>query len=159
MRVPHIQITRFAGRDLGDEIVALWNRGIENEEVRELLLQLAETGRNAEFADIAYSVACNTALPMNERLDGLNVLIALNDARLGPLCNSLADEPASWPDRLSRWAAVRMFPKPLLVEQLAKVLSRVTESKRAVGDITYTLPRIIEQVELDDPHWKNCVSG
>lgn len=67
------------------------------------------------------------------------------------LCNSLADEPAGWPDRLSRWAVVRLFPKHLSVEQLAKVLNRITESKRAVGDISYTLPRIVEQVDLDDP--------
>lgn len=151
MRVPRIQVTRFAGPDLGDEIVALWNRGIENEEVRDLLLDLAGTGRNAECADIAHSVACDTALPMNERLDGLNVLIALDDPRLGRLCDSLADQPAGWPDRLSRWTAVRLFPKHLSVEQLARVLSRITESKRAVGDISYTLPRIIEQVDLDGP--------
>lgn len=151
MQVPRIQVTRFAGVDLGDEIVALWKSGVENEEVRNLLLDLARTGRNIECADIAHAVACDAALPMNERLDGLNVLIALDDARLGSLCNSLADEPASWPDRLSRWAVVRLFPKHLSVEQVAKVLSRITESKRAVGDISYTLPRIIEQADLSDP--------
>jgi hypothetical protein len=129
--------------------VALWNSGVENEEVRDLLLDLAGTGRNAECADIAHAVTCDTALPLNERLDGLNVLIALNDARLGSLCNSIADEPASWPDRLSRWAVVRLFPKYLSVQQLAKVLSRITENNRAVGDISYTLPRIIEKVDLD----------
>lgn len=151
MRVPRIQVTRFAGPDLGQEIVAQWNSGVENEEVRDLLLDLAGTGRNAECADIAHSVVCDTALPMNERLDGLNVLIALNDGRLGPLCSALADDPADWPDRLSRWAVVRLFPKHLTVEQLAKILSRITESKGTVGDISYTLPRIIERVDLDDP--------
>ncbi len=150
MEVPRIQVTRFAGSDLGNEIVALWKDGIENEEVRDLLLDLAGTARNAECADIAHSVARNPALPINERLDGLNVLIALEDARLSPLCNSLADDAAGWPDRLSRWAVVRLFPKHLSVEQLAKVLHRITESNRAVGDISYTLPRIIEQADLDD---------
>lgn len=150
MHVPQIQITRFAGPDLGEEIVALWNSGIENEEVRDLLLDLARTGRNVQCVDIAHSVACDTALPINERLDGLNVLIALDDARLGALCDSLVDEPSGWPDRLSRWAVVRLFPKYLSVEQLAQVLSRIAESKGTVGDISYTLPRIIEQVDLAD---------
>ncbi len=151
MRVPHIQVSRFAGPDLGDEIVELWSEGIENEEVRGLLLELAGTGRNAECADIAHSVACDTALSMDERQGGLSVLIALGDARLGLLCNSLADEPVSWPDSLSRWAVVSLFPNHLSVEQLAKVLSRITESKGTVGDISYNLSRKIDRVNLDAP--------
>ncbi|MCH4267850.1 MAG: hypothetical protein LKF80_05555 [Brevundimonas sp.] len=150
MRVPPIQVTRFAGPDLGTEINELWDAGIENEEVRDLLLDLISTGRNAECADIAHAVTYNTDLPINERLDGLDAMIGLADARLDQLCGSLADEPARWPDRLSRWAVVRLFPKYLSGDQLSKILSRVSESKRAVGEISYTLPRIIERSELTD---------
>lgn len=149
MRVPHIQASRFAGSDLGDEIAALWSEGVENEEVRGLLLDLAGAGRNSECADIAHSVACDAALSMGERRNALNVLIALADQRLGTLCKSLADEPAGWPDSLSSSAVACLFPNHLSVEQLAKVLSRITETNGNVGDITHTLPRIIDRVNLD----------
>jgi len=151
MTVPRIQVTRFAGPDLGDEILTLWNGGIENEEVRDLLLSLIGIGKNKECSDVAYAVALDTSLEINERLDGLNALVGLDDPRLSDVCNSLVKDPDTWPNRLSRWAVVRLFPKHLSVEQLSAVLSRISESKRAVGDISYTLPRVIEHAELSDP--------
>lgn len=150
MEVPGIQVTRFAGADLGNEIRTLWGNKVENVEVRSLLLNLAETGRNIECADIAHGVTCDTTLPDNERLDGLDVLIALGDPRLDSVCSSLADEPANWPDHLSPRAVVCLFPKHLSVVQMAKVLSRIIVNDRIVGDISYALPRIIEQADLCD---------
>lgn len=150
MSVPRIQVTRFAGPDLGDEILALWNGGIENEEVRDLLLSLIEIGQIKECSNLAYAVAFDTSLEINERLDGLNALIGLEDPRLSDVCKSLVEDSSTWPNRLSRWAVVRLFPEHLSVEQLGVVLSRISESKQAVGDISYTLPLIIDRAELSD---------
>lgn len=41
-----------------------------------------------------------------------------------------------------------MFPTNLSVTLLCKVLARITEKKRSVGDISWNLPRLIEHVDL-----------
>lgn len=53
MSVPWIQVQRFASRDLAAEVRQLWLGGIENEEVRQLLLMLIDVGKMTICADIA----------------------------------------------------------------------------------------------------------
>ena len=57
LNVPHIRVHRFASSELAGEINQLWNYGIENTEVRQLLLSLIEEGRITGCADIANDVA------------------------------------------------------------------------------------------------------
>ena len=57
LRVPDIQVLRFASPELADQIGALWLGGIENPEVRLTLLELIEAGR----------IAVDTIVPESER--------------------------------------------------------------------------------------------
>ncbi|MGO8180180.1 hypothetical protein [Rhizobium leguminosarum] len=148
LRVPSIQLHRFAAADLGPEVQSLWEGGIENYEVREMLLTLIGLGKMADCADIAYDVATAGTAPDSERIDALEALIHLADPRLPAVSASLTDDPPLWPNRLTRAALSRLFPDHLSAEQLCKTLARVTEKKRSVGDISWHLPRRIEQVDL-----------
>lgn len=148
LRVPSVQLHRFAADDLGPEVKRLWEGGIENHEIREILLNLIGLGKMTDCADIAYGIAVDATAAEGERIDALDALIHLNDARLTAVSTSLAENRLIWPNRLSRAALLRLFPAHLSVEHLCKVLTRITEKKRSTGDISWNLPRLIEHVDL-----------
>ncbi|MBJ6718832.1 ATP-binding protein [Bacillus sp. PR5] len=148
LRVPSVQLHRFAVADLGTEVKRLWESGIENYEIREILLNLIGLGKMTDCADIAYSVAVNASALYGERIDALDALIQLDDPRLASIGTSLADDAALWPNRLARVALLRLFPTHLSVELLCKALAQITEKKRSVGDISWNLPRLVEHADL-----------
>ncbi|CCF18055.1 conserved protein of unknown function [Pseudorhizobium banfieldiae] len=148
LRVPAIQLHRFADASLDSEVKRLWNLGVENPEIREVLLDLIGLGKMNECADIAHSVAMDGTAPDNERIDALEALISLPDPRLTKVGDSLVSDPSLWSDRLARAALMRLFPAHLSIEQLGEVLARISEKKRSVGDISWQFPRLIEHVSL-----------
>jgi len=148
LRVPSIQLHRFAASDLGPEVKRVWEGGIENPEIRELLLNLIGLGKMANCAEIAHSIANGGKSPEGERIEALDALIRLGDSRLAAISTSLADDSSLWPSRLTRAALLRLFPVNLSVQLLCKTLARITEKKSSVGDISWNLPRLIEHVIL-----------
>lgn len=148
LSVPHIQINRFASADLADEINRLWASGIENPEIRQILLDLIETGRIAACADIAYGCTLD-ADRSRERLSALDALVALNDPRIDQVTTRLVGNPTLWPDDTARGAALRLFPEHLDADRLCQILVRVPEKKRTIGDLSWQLPRLIADAELN----------
>lgn len=149
LSVPHIQIHRFASAELSEEINRLWATGIENSEIHELLLNLVETGRIVGCADIAYATVLDTTVSHVQRIAALDALIAIDDPRMAEVSTSIADDPTLWPDDLARGAVLRLFPKYLSVGRLCQILGRVKERKRSVGDLSWQLPRLIANTEMD----------
>ena len=82
MRVPPLQVHRFASKELAPEVQNLWKSGIENPEVRQLLLELVAAVPMRDGADIAYSVVMQCDADNAERMEALNVLVKLSDSRL-----------------------------------------------------------------------------
>ena len=148
LSVPHIQIHRFAAPELADEINRLWGEGIANGEIREILLRIIETGRIEGCSDIAHALTIDTSRSWVERTFAIEALAQLNDRRLNALTASIADDAASWPDDLARNAILRLYPQHLSVARLCKVLARMKEKKRAVGDLSWQLPRVIADAKL-----------
>ncbi len=148
LSVPHIQIHRFAAPELADEINRLWAEGIANTEVREILMRIVETGRIAACSDIAYALATDPAGFSIERTFAYEALAELGDPRLDGLTASIADDAASWPDPLARNAILRLYPQHMSTDRLCRVLARVQEKKRTVGDLSWQLPRLIADAAL-----------
>lgn len=148
LRVPHIQIHRFASPELASEINRLWDMGIENPDVRQTLLSLIETGRISECADIAHGAACDLETSGIERAIALDALVALEDPRLKDIACAVAAGDDLWPDEIAQGAILRMFPRDLSVEQLCQALGWVKKRKRSVGGLSLRLPRLIENGEL-----------
>ncbi len=144
MNVPWIQIQRFASRDLAFEVRQLWHGGIENEEVRRLLLMLIDVGEMAICADIAYESAVHRDGIEIERLYATEALASLNDERLPSLIESMEADSALWPHTLARSIALRLFPEHLQANQLCRLLRRLPQSAHAAGDISWQLPQIIK---------------
>lgn len=150
LHVPAVQVHRFASPDLSTTIAALWDSGIENSEVRELLIDLIGAGKVEECADIPFSRVSDPAVSENERIDALQALIELDDPRLEAITADIAENSSRWSSRLTRHAIIRLFPTHLTPERLCRTLARTTESRRSVGDISWHLPRVIEQSNLSD---------
>jgi len=149
LSVPHIQIHRFSSPELSSEIERLWARGIENEEVRVILLQLIERGRISECADIAYAVAVDPGASCYERLLGIEALSKIDDRRLDSIVSDVACNAPNYSDDIARGVVVELFPKCLSVARLCQILAWVTERDRAVGELSWHLPRLISNANLD----------
>lgn len=148
MHVPRIQVHRFASEDLSEEVIALWKAGVENPEVRQLLLELIGAAPMPKAADIAHEIAIRPGADTTERIDALDALIRLNDLRLPAICESLASDHSIWPDRLTKNAVARLLPRHITVAQAGKTLARISESKRG-GDLGWTLSRLITEEPME----------
>lgn len=149
LSVPHIQIHRFAAPELADEINLLWADGIVNTEIREILLRIIETGRIKGCSDIAYRLATDPSATRVERTFAVEALAKLDDSRLDALTATIANDATTWPDPLARNAILRLYPRHMSTKRLCKVLARVQEKKRSVGDLSWQLPRLIADAALD----------
>jgi hypothetical protein len=152
MHVPHVQVHRFASSDLGPEIQRLWQTGIENPEVRELLLELVAAVPMPEGADIAYSVVMAGTAEDRERIDALDALIHLNDPRIDAVSMSMETEPDKWPAEVLKHAVLKLFPAHIEVARLCRILSRIPESTHSVGGIDWLWVRSITGSDTT-PHY------
>ncbi|WP_332856060.1 ATP-binding protein [Duganella sp. S19_KUP01_CR8] len=148
MSVPQVQVHRFASPELAEHVLELWRSGIENEEVRELLLELVGAGRMSACADIAYAVSTDVASTRGERREAISALAALGDPRVQLIVQSIVDEPALWPDLLVRDVVVRLFPQHLTPSELCTILKDLPAPVGPIGDLEWLLPRNIAELEF-----------
>lgn len=144
LSTPRIQVRRFASPELTDSVKRLWERGIENPEVRDLLLQIVAAGKLTGCADIAHATAMDQSRTVYERRLAIEALLQLNDSRLEGLTVSIEIDSARWSDELARHALLDLFPANIPVPRLSQILRRVKEKPRSVDDLSYRLPRKIE---------------
>lgn len=159
LTAPRIQIHRFASPELAAEIRRLWEVGVENPDVREILLDIVAEGRIGGCADIAHGVAWNAETSDGERISALEALIAVDDPRLGATAQAVAAGDPCWPDSVTRGAVVRMFPRHLSVDQLCQILAWVQPQKNNVTDLNWQLARLVEQVEFDNQTLESLRDG
>lgn len=143
LSVPFIQAHRFVSAELGGDVVALWRGGVENTEVRDLLLTLIEVGKLAEGEEIAFEVAIGDTKENVERCRAISALVALDSSKLVGVVEAVESDPIMWTDRLVRRVISYLFPKHLTVDRLCPLLMRVKEDRSSVGDLSWQLPRII----------------
>ncbi len=146
LQAPHIQVHRFASKELAGEIDRIWHGGVENPDVRKILIGLIEAGCIDACADIAFHVARDIGTSAVERIKALDALVALDDRRLSEIA---ADD--RWPDRLALGAVLRLFPKYMPVERLCQALRWIKRDNPSVGDLRWQLPMLITASALDLP--------
>lgn len=149
LRVPYIQIHRLASPDLATEISSIWQTGIENPDVRRILLDLIELGKISACADIVYDVAQDIQSSFSERINALDALIALDDKRLSEISVRIAEADDSWTNQLARSALIRLFPEHMSAPQLCEALGWVKPKIRNSSDFSSHLPKLIAKSELD----------
>ena len=152
MHVPRMQVHRFASDDLGPEVLRLWNIGIENPEVRVLLLELIAAVPIQAGADIAYSVLMRTDAEVGERIDALDVLVKLNDSRIDAVTRSMETEPEVWPDRLLRNLVPRLIPKHIAVDRLCRILVRIVLEPRSFDIFNHLWVISISEIDFSSDY-------
>lgn len=83
LQVPHIQVHRFASNELAEEIDRIWRSGVENPDVRQVLISLIEAGRIKACAEIIFHMTQDNGAPDGEWIMANVALIALTDDGLG----------------------------------------------------------------------------
>ena len=151
LSVPHIQIHRFASPELADDVIQLWEIGVENPDVRQTLLYLIEAGRIDDCAGIAHGVARDIEASAVERVIAVDAMVAISDPRLKDIASDVAAADALWPDTVARDIVLRLFPRDLSIEQLCQTLSWMKEEERRIGNLNWQLSRLIATAELDLP--------
>ena len=126
----------------------LWDQGIENPEVRNLLLQIVAAGKLGGCADIAYTVAMGGTRMVHERSLAIEALSQMNDPRLEALAISVETDPARWPDAATLNAVFELFPTCMPVARLSQILRRLKKKPRTVDHLKHRLPYEIEAAEL-----------
>ncbi len=147
--VPQIQVHRFASPELATELTSLWEAGVENLEVRLILLHLIEAGRINECSDIAYGVASDITASTGERLSAVDALIAIKDSRLPTIAADVANGVDSWPQDIARRVLPQLFPQNLSIDELCQALRWIEEDDRNIGYLRWLLPRTIATAELE----------
>lgn len=148
LQMPSIQVHRFVATELSDVVARLWARGIENGEVRELLLKLMGAGKLARCADIAYAAAMDEGGALLERMLAIDALLRIGDPRLDTLSESIGSEETRWPPTVARRAMVELFPGHMPIDRLKSIVRRVPDDRGRPSEYTYSLPQKITQIEL-----------
>jgi hypothetical protein len=147
LRVPHIQVHRFASPALGATLRELW-AGTQNEEVRELLLNLAVACGATECCNAAMDVALSDQESHSLRALAVQALAELNAPALEGVLKSLASEPDLWPEDVTARALPLLFPKHLTGTDFVSALSRITERGNKIGHLDFYLPQCVEDIPV-----------
>ncbi len=118
LNIPAIQVNRFSSPDLAETINGLWEEGIDNTEVSELLLGIISSGKIIGCSDIAFRAAYNLGLTKGERIDAVVALAEIGDSRIKNLVNELSTDPKTWPHYIAKILVTRLFPRNMPVEDL-----------------------------------------
>lgn len=137
LHVPRIQVHRFASNELGPEVLRAWKSGIENPEVRALLLEIIEAGPIQAGADIAHATVLSHISEHEERIHALDALVQLADPRLDEVTNAMVMENKIWTNRLLTSCIPRLFPDHIRVDRLSTLLARTTQKKNEVNWLSY----------------------
>lgn len=148
LEIPEIQIHRFASPDLASEIIRLWSVGIENDEVRKLLLDMIGMGGITECSGIAHETARNKSASNGERLSAIKALSQFDDTRLDVIATEIADKANTLPDTIVRGVLFLLFPKHLTVMQFCKILAGI--KVRGIDSLRWYLPHLIAEADLSE---------
>lgn len=149
LSVPYIQVHRFASPELADDVKKLWDVGVENPDVRETLLYLIEAGPIGDCVYIAHGVALDVQASVVERLIAVDAMVAMRDSKIKDIARKLVAADGEWSHELAMEVLSRLFPRDLSVDQFLQTLSWLKNGKRNVRELSWQLPRLIANAELD----------
>ncbi len=150
LQVPRIQAHRFASGELADEINRIWKEGVENPELRVILMNLIDAGCIVSCSDIAVQVARDATASNAERMAALDALVSLDEKRLTEIATGVAEADVPWSDWVAQGAILRLFPRFMSIKQLCQTLRRMKQKGRSeVGDLSWHLPRLISRSSFD----------
>lgn len=159
LEMPSLQLERLARQPLHQVILEAWSAGIENPEVRQILLQLIAVGRYKQCADLAVSVAENKAGEDRERFEALDALVELDDYRVDALIEALASSQPGWGHRIGRWVAQNFYPKNVTDDQLVRLLTAIPRASRRDDFFPSGMAAMLERVSVSRERLESLLPG
>lgn len=159
LQAPQVQIYRFARPELEPLVLKLWGEGIENHEVRELLIDLIGAGPMPACADIVHAVAIDVSARASERLDAITVLARLGDPRVEMLAQSMEEAQALWPDEIVYGAIVRLLPLFFAPARLCGILRGFSESSSKEFQQEWSLPYSFAELQFPSGYLEELLEG
>jgi len=150
VRIPYPQVMRFAAPELSPTVRKLWRPDLTSPDVKELLIDLIQIGRMIDCLDIAEEIARDDSARHTDRVTAIAALAEMTDAGgLDELTQSLIDPDQSWPSEVKEGIIGELFPKHISVEKFAILLSQINVDHSRVGDVSWTLPRLVAGMKLN----------
>lgn len=159
LEVPDLQVARLAQVGLSATILTAWHSGVENPEVRELLLRLIATGQLRKCADLAADVACNSGSSDQERFDSLVALSKVGDERVGAFIESAITLRPGWTERIARWVGISLYPEHVSEKQLLHLLATVRVGSKRNDDYAQRIAHVIEKADLSSTRLEALLPG
>lgn len=159
LEVPTLQMERLARQPLHQVILDAWSAGIENPEVRQILLQLIAVGRYKQCADLAVAVAENKACNDRERFEALDALVGLDDYRIDALIEALASSQPGWGQRIGRWVAQNFYPNNVTEDQLVRLLTATPRAATRDDFFPSGMAAMIERVSVSRERLERLLPG
>lgn len=159
LEMPALQLERLARQPLHQVVLDAWSAGIENPEVRQILLQLIAGGRYAQCADLAVAVAENKAFDDRERFEALDALVELDDYRIDALIEALASSQPGWGQRIGLWAAQRFYPNNVTEDQLVRLLTATPRAATRDDFFPSGMAAMIERVSVSRDRLERLLPG
>lgn len=158
LELPSVQVSRLARQPLGSVVRSVWH-GIENPEIRQLLLQLVADGKYLDCADLAASIATDPTARSNERYEAMVALSRLSDDRLPGFIESAMSVSKGWPEMLGRWIGANLYPEHVTDKQLLTLLGKVTHESRRDTDFAGTVARVLEGSDVGTGRLRALLPG
>lgn len=150
VRIPYPQVMRFAAPELSPTIRKLWGPDLTSPEVKELLIDSIRSGRMSECLDIAEEVARDRNARHTDRVTAIAALAEMRETGgLNELVQSIIDPDQPWPSEVKEGIIGELFPKHMSVAQFAALLSQIKIDRNRVGDVSWTLPRLVSGMTLN----------
>jgi hypothetical protein len=159
LEMPSLQLERLARQPLHQVILEVWSAGIENPEVRQILLQLIAVGRYKQCANLAVSVAESKAGDDRERFEALDALVELDDYRVDALIEALASSQPGWGHRIGRWVAQNFYPKNVTDDQLLRLLTAIPRASRRDDFFPSGMAAMLERVSVSRERLESLLPG
>lgn len=144
IETPSIQVVRFSCPEVRAAASAIWREGVENPEVRELLLEIISSAPDSHGVEIAASVIDDCDATVGERLHAADILIAASDPRLVGYLDALTPSARSWNVRFVRALLPRAFPNHIAPATVARLLFELQPSNALVDLLGHHLVSSIE---------------
>ena len=159
VRVPDIQIERLAEPSLAQTVLDAWRDGVENPEVRDLLIQLVSVGRFQKCADLMASLASTVNSNPHERFDAIAALAELADPRTSALIDAALASGPNWNAELAGWIATSLYPDHVTDTQLLEIAARLPSQTRRLRNYADRMASRIETAVVSSKRLETVLLG
>lgn len=159
VRLPDIQIERLAQPSLAQTVLDVWRHGVENPEVRDLLIQLVSVGKFEKCADLMASIAATKNHDPRERFDAIAALARLGDPRAPALIEAALVAGPHWSADLASWIVTSLYPDNVTDTQLLEIVARLPFRTRRSGDYAARIASRIETATVINTRLEVVLSG